>query len=78
LRWEHRRPAAPAAALANSGEGTSGSGCLGGGALRCSREEGAGWRSGDKRQVGGGAPTAVLLARGGEHTDGTRRADRRF
>jgi hypothetical protein len=78
LRWEHCWPAAPAAALANSGEGTSSSGCLGGGALRCSQEEGAGWRSGDRRRVGGGAPTAVLLAHGGERTDGAKRAGRRF
>jgi hypothetical protein len=59
---------APAAALANSGEGTSGSGCLGGGELRCSLEEGAEWWSSDRRWVGRwctlrGAPGAVVSAR---------------
>jgi hypothetical protein len=65
LRWEHRRPVAPAAALANSGGETPGSGCLGGGELRCSLEEGVstqGWRD-----VGAndGAPRRPGRAAGG-------------
>jgi hypothetical protein len=49
VEGEHRGPAAPSAAAGIAGDRDLRLWLLGGGELRCSLEEGAGWWSGDRK-----------------------------